>query len=185
MMQPKSPIRSLVTILALVVGPLVPVHAGDQAGAEKTKVPVRAAVVDAKQWNEQPVGNIEVGYADGTRDRWTTKGSCGQPHVAADGTVGWTVFEPERPAETASYNIRPNDTLVICPKGKVICRAKSALGFIEEWGFLKDGKRFVVKSRALHGPATVELMETETGKVVEVVKASADKLPAWAAPYHE
>ena len=48
-----------------------------------------------------------------------------------------------------------------------------------------DGKRFVVKSRALHGQATVELMETETGQVVEVVKASADKLPAWAAPYHE
>ena len=185
MMQLKSPIRSLAMILALVVGPLVSVRAGDQTGAEKTKVPVKVAVVDAKKWNEQAVGNIEVSYADGTSDRWTTKGSCGQPRVAADGTVGWTVFEPERPAQTASYNIRPNGTLVICRKGKVICRAKAALGFIEEWGFLKDGKRLVVMSRALHGPATVELMETETGKVVEVVKASADKLPAWAAPYHE
>lgn len=74
---------------------------------------------------------------------------------------------------------------MICRKGKVICRAAAALGFIEERGFLKDGKRLVVKSRALHGPATVELMETETGRVVEVAKASADNLPAWAVPYRE
>ena len=66
-----------------------------------------------------------------------------------------------------------------------VCRVLSALGFIEEWDFSKDGKHFVVKSRALHGPAKVELMETETGKVVTEVQASADKLPEWATPYHE
>ena len=184
MKTPKHSIR-LITALALVAGPFACLRAADQAGAEKTKVPVKVAVVDAVKWNSEPVGNIEVRYADGTRDRWTTKGSCGQPRVAADGTVGWTVYEPERQAQTASYNIRPNGTLVICRKGKVLCRTQAALGFIEEWGFVKDGKHFVVKSRALHGPATVELMETETGKVEKQVKATEDKLPEWAAPYHE
>lgn len=184
MMTPKLSIR-LITAIALVAGSFASLRAEDQAGAEKMKIPVKVAVVDAVKWNSEPVGNIEVRYADGTRDRWTTKGSCGQPHVAADGTVGWTVFEPERQAQTASYTVRPNGTVVICRKGKVLCRAQAALGFIEEWDFLKDGKHFVVKSRALHGPATVELMEMETGKVVKEVKASADNLPEWAAPYHE
>jgi len=161
------------------------INAEDQSGAEKVKLPVMATVVNAEKWNSELVGNIEVRYADGTRDKWTTKGSCGKPRVATDGTVGWTIFEPERPAQSASYNIRPNNTLVICRKGSIICRVQSAMGFVEEWAFLKDGKHFVVKSRALHGPATVELMETETGNVVEKIKASADNLPNWAAPYHE
>ena len=39
--------------------------------------------------------------------------SCGQPCVVLDGTVGWTVFEAERPAQTASHTIRQNATLVI------------------------------------------------------------------------
>ncbi len=173
---------AVLTLLGVLSSSLL---AEDQTGVEKTKVPVKAAVVDAKLWNNEPVGNIEVVYADGTRDCWTTKGSCGQPHVAADGTVGWTVFEAERPAQTASYTVRPNGTLVICRRGKVLCRVHSALGYIEEWDFSKDGKHFVVKSRALHGPAKVELMETETGKVVREIKASDDKLPEWAAPYHE
>ena len=34
-------------------------------------------MVDALKWNSETVGNIEVRYADGRRDRWTTKGSCG------------------------------------------------------------------------------------------------------------
>jgi len=160
-------------------------HAENQSGAEKVKLPVKASVVNAVKWNSELVGNIEVHYSDETKDRWTTKGSCGQPRVAADGTVGWTIFEPERPAQSASYNIRPNHTLVMCRKGKIICRVESVMGFVDEWDFLKDGKHFVVKSRALHGPATVELMETETGKVVEAIKASADNLPDWAASYHD
>jgi hypothetical protein len=75
--------------------------------------------------------------------------------------------------------------MVMCLKGKVLCRVQAALGFVEEWNFTKDGKRFVVKSRALHGPATIELRETDTGKVVQSVQASDANVPAWAAPYRE
>ena len=174
-----------VSALLLMVCFALPLAAADQAGAEKTKVPVKATVVDAVKWGTESIGNIEVVYADGTRDRWTTKGSCGMPRVSADGTVGWTVFEAERPAKTASYNIRPNGTIVLCRQGKVLFREQAAMGFIEEWDFLKDGKQFVVKSRALHGPATIELRETETGKVVAQVKTTTDECPDWAKPFWE
>jgi len=184
-MTPLKPSVRFLAVLALVGGLSSSLCAEDQASVEKTKVPVKATVVNAQLWNNEPVGNIEVVYADGTRDRWTTKGSCGLPRVAADGTVGWTVFEPEHPSQSASYTVRPNGYLVVCRRGKVLCRVLSALSYIEEWDFSKDGKHFVVKSRRLHGSAKVELMETETGKVVMELEASADKLPEWAAPYHE
>ncbi len=177
-------IRSAAT-LALAVLSLATGHAADQAEAERMKHPIKVAVVNAVQWNNEPIGNIEVTYADGTQERWTTKGSCGQPRLAPDGTVGWTIFQPERPAQAASYPIRPNNTLVICRQGKVLYRLQAALRYIEDWGFFKDGKHFVVKNRALHGQATVKLAETQTGKVVHEIQASANPLPEWAAPYHD
>ena len=181
----KIPFAAVLTTLAITAVWCGRLAAEDQTGAEKAKVPVKAAVVGGVKWNDQAVGNIEVTYADGTRDRWTTKGNCGDPRVAADGTVGWTVYAAERPAATASYNIRPNGTVVMCRRGKVLCRVETLLGFAEEWGFADEGKRFVVKSRALHGPAKVELHETDTGKLVAEAEASAEKLPAWAEPYRE
>ena len=180
-----KPILAVVMSLAALFGSPCSAPAADQTGAEKVKLPVKVAVVDAVKWNGESVGNIQVTYADGTKDRWTTKGGCGLARVAADGTVGWNVFEGERRARSASYNIRPNGTMVMCRKGKVLCRVQAALGFVEEWNFTKDGKRFVVKSRALHGPATIELRETDTGKVVQSVQASDANVPAWAAPYRE
>ena len=169
-----KPILAVVISLAALFGSPCSAPAADQTGAEKVKLPVK----DAVKWNGESVGNIQVTYADGTKDQWTTKGGCGLARVAADGTVGWNVFEGERRARSASYNIRPHSTIVLC-------RVQAALGFVEEWNFTKDGKRFVVKSRALHGPATIELRETDTGKVVQSVQASDANVPAWAAPYRE
>jgi hypothetical protein len=70
--------------------------AGDQKGAERTKQPVAAEILAAPAATaEDPaVGNVEVTYADGTKDLWTTKGNCSLPRVAPDGTVGWTVNGP-------------------------------------------------------------------------------------------
>lgn len=62
----RKPSLRWVSALALAAGPFAFLHAADQAGAEKTKIPVKVAVVDAVQWNHEPVGNIEVSYADGT-----------------------------------------------------------------------------------------------------------------------
>jgi len=69
MMMLNSLIR-LVAALALMFSSFTSLRAEGQAGAEKTKIPVKVAVVDAVKWNSETVGNIEVRYADGTRDRW-------------------------------------------------------------------------------------------------------------------
>lgn len=191
-------------ILLLALAPALAV--ADQAGAETTKKPVSAVVVPVRPGGEgladkdagdhpEPVGNVEVTYADGTKDRWTVKGNAGMPRVAPDGTVGWVVFEPERKASTASDLIRPNHQLVLCRAGKVLARVESALGFIEEWEFVDGGSgmagndgradpppglRVVVKSRALHGPAVIQLFEAASGKEAGNVKAFERPLPGWA-----
>lgn len=157
----------------------------DQSGAEQTKKPVKAEVVGAaKAENEGKIGNIEVTYADGTKDRWTTKGDAGLPRVAPDGSVGWTVYGPAAKV-AASYTMRPNGTVVICRQGKVLCRAQTGLAFVEDWSFVEGGRQFAVKTRATHGPATVELHDSQSGKRLGEVRASGEKLPKWAAPYRE
>lgn len=159
--------------------------AADQTGAETKKTPVSAQVVDAPQGDGPKIGNIEVTYADGTKDRWTTKGNTGDPRVAADGTVGWTVYGPETKI-AASYTIRPNGTVVICRRGKVLCRVESARLNVEDWGFIADGAQFVLKTRGPHGPADIELHDTTTGKLLDTKPASTDeKLPVWAEPFRE
>jgi hypothetical protein len=103
---------------------------------------------------------------------------------SSDGTVGWTVYASETKV-AASYTMRPNNSVVICRQGKVLCRPKTILPFIEEWRFLDNGKQFAVKTRAAHGPATLELHETKTGQLLSAVKAADAKLPKWAEPYRE
>lgn len=171
--------------LLFAVGGAPLAFAADQSGAGKTKRAVKAEVVgNAKAENAEKIGDIEVTYADGTKDRWTTKGNAGLPQVSPDGIVGWTVYSPEAKI-AASYTMRPNNTLVICRQGKVLCRAQTALPFIEDWHFLDDGKQFAIRTRAAHGAATLELHETKTGQLLDAVKAGDAKLPKWAEPYRE
>lgn len=166
----------------LVTGALV---AADQTGAEKNKRPVSAEVIGtAKAENADKIGDIEVTYADGSKDRWTTKGNAGLPQVAADGSVGWTVYSPETKV-AASYKMRPNCTLVVSRQGKVLCRVRSIMAFIEEWSFLEDGAKFALKTRGAHGPASVELHETKSGKLLQTVGAGDEKLPKWAEAFRE
>lgn len=178
--------------LLLLAAPLS-VHAADQTGAESKKKPVSAKVVNAPKGDGPRIGNIEVTYADGTTDRWTTKGNTGDPRVAADGTVGWTIYGPKTPSRyfeegvkiPEAYLYRPNTKIVICRKGKVLCRVEVGLFHVEEWGFTPDGEKFVVKTRGHHGPANLELRETTTGKLLAEIKAYEEKLPGWAEPYRE
>lgn len=161
------------------------VLAADQSGAEKTKRVTSVAIVgNATAENAEKIGNVEVTYADGTKDHWTTKGDAGLALLSPDGTVGWTVYAPETKA-AASYKMRPNTTLIICRRGQVLCRIKATLPFIEEWRFLDDGKKVALKTRAAHGPASLELHETKTGQLLAAVKAADTKLPKWAEPYRE
>ncbi len=164
--------------------PLV-THGVDQTGAESTKKPVLAKVVDVAEIEHYTIGNIQVTYEDGTADRWTTKRNTGDPRVAPDGTVGWTIYGAEY-GDAKSYTTRPNGTLVVCRQGRVLCRVESALPHVEGWDFIDGGAKFVLKSRGRHGPAKVELFETETGNLLAMVPAySEDGQPKWAEPYRD
>src|SRR6202035_4758654 len=89
-------LRFLLVIVAATAGTL---FAGDQRGTENTKHPVSAEILAANAAkasshpinNPDPIGNVQVTYADGTKDLWTTKGDCSLARVGSDGTVGWTV----------------------------------------------------------------------------------------------
>ena len=177
--------RLIVTSLAVALAASFSAKAADQTGAETQKTPVSAKVVDTLKDPRLKIGNIEVTYADGTMDRWTTKGNTGDPRVAPNGTVGWTIYGPEIKI-AASYTVRPNNTVVICRRGKVLCRVESAGAHVEDWSFISNGAQFVLKTRGNHGPASVELHDTATGKLIETTPAwSEGKLPTWAEPFRE
>jgi hypothetical protein len=171
-------------LLATVAGTAGTLFAGDQRGAERTKQPVAAEILVASTANadDSAIGNVQVTYADGTKDLWTTKGNCSLPRVAPDGTVGWTVNGPEIPVNSAD-TMRPNGTLVLCRKGKVLASIRSGRGFIEKWAFYANGSQLILVTRASHGPADIELHDTTTGKLIASVKAYAENLPEWARPY--
>lgn len=163
--------------------------AADQLGAEIAKQPLSAEIIvsgasSGSKADATLIGDVQVTYIDGTKDRWTSKGNCSLARVAPDGTVGWTVSGRVTKVN-ASYSMRPNDTLVLCRKGKVITQINSALGFIEEWKFIDDGRQLVLVTRASHGPAAVELHDVVSGKLLDSVKAYGENLPVWAKPYKE
>lgn len=174
-------LQFLLAIAAITAGTL---FAGDQRDAERTKQPVAAEILvaSAAKADDPAVGNVQVTYADGTKDLWTTKGNCSLPRVAPDGTVGWTVNGLEIQVNSAD-TMRPNGTLVLCRKGKILASIRSGKGFIEKWAFYANGSQLVLVTRGAHGPADIELHDTATGKLLASVKAYAENLPEWAKPY--
>ena len=76
-----------------------------------------------------------------------------------------------------------NEHIHVERDGKVIVEAKSEKPFIEDWEFSPKG--VVTKSRALHGPATLELFSLEDGHRIASIDAFADDLPNWAKKFGE
>ncbi len=159
-------------------------HAADQKGAETVKKPISADIVSAIA-APHGIGNVRVTYSDRSQDIWTTRRNCSLPRVSSTGVVGWTLNSPEVKPVTVSYTVRRNPILILCRAGKVIERITSGKGFIEEWDFIKGQPRLVLLTRSLHGPADVELYDTETGALIERLSALDPNLPDWAKPYSE
>jgi hypothetical protein len=160
--------------------------AGQNEGAEKTKLPVQAAIVRNKSLDPQyEIGNVIVTYADRTKDLWTVKGNCAEPKVSPKGAVGWEVYKLKADGKRLdTYNgLYLNDHLNVCDRGRIVAEIKSAKGFIEGWDFTKDGERLVIKSRGAHGPATIELFAIRSGPPAKSVQAYEKDLPDWAKPF--
>ena len=123
------------------------------------------------------IGNVEVFYPDGFQDCWTTKGNCGQPRVAPDGTVGWTVYQVTK---SGNYDFQPNGTVVLRRRGQVIQKIGSTYNYIDEWCFLDHGSKVVLRIRQASGRALIERYESDTGRLLDSVDASRSDLPSWA-----
>lgn len=178
--------RSLVVVFALgVVGAFA-----DQKGAEKVKVPVKAAIVgerDAANWEGEKIGNVEVVYKDGTKDRWTLKGNASNPRVSKEGVVGWVLSPLAKGGkELDLYKGLPTfPELRLVKAGKILATIEAERPYIEMWGFSKDGKYVVVKSRGPHGQAYVQRFTVAKGKLSGRVEAFGEDLPEWAKGYGE
>lgn len=71
--------------------------------------------------------------------------------------------------------------------GTKITTLKSELPNVEDWKFVSGGSQVVIKSRAAHGPAAVQLYDVAGGVLKEKVMAFEikDGKPEWAASYAE
>jgi hypothetical protein len=160
-------------------------HAADQTGAESTKKPVSASIKTSRavEAGDEPIGNVQVTYEDGTTDLWTTKNNCGQAHVSPNGTVGWVIYEPETQV-AASYKMRPCRTLVLCHRGKIVARLQSPQPFIQEWQFQDGGSRVAASAMFTHGKTFYTLYDTATGHIHAAATSTDDTIPPWAKPLH-
>jgi hypothetical protein len=177
----------LCVLLALVSGARVAL--GLNEGAERIKRPVSARIEPKFKAPEpgERIGNVVVKYSDGTEDAWTLKGNCKDPKVSEDGHVGWIVCELAAGGKSLQlYDAVPiGSRLTICYQGGMVATLSPAAPFIEDWRFAPDGPHVVIKSRAAHGPATIERFALRSGPAEAAVKAYEEPLPAWAEPFRE
>jgi hypothetical protein len=140
-------------------------------GPTATRIEVIAPASGAEE-----VGDVTVTWDDGRREQLTRGAHAEQAKLGPDGLIGWT-WSKERYQE-----LWVNEHLRVQRGKQVLFEVKSGKPFIEDWAFAAEG--LVVKSRAMHGPALIELFSLATGKPIEVItKAYGDDLPAWAKPF--
>lgn len=103
----------------------------------------------------QALENSSQGRPQGSRPYY------GQPYTAQRGTGSVTIMEGPRRVSTI-YTASPN---------------------VENTRFINEQQQIVVKSRGNHGPATVQLFDTRTGRQQGRVMAYEVRggYPAWAA----
>jgi hypothetical protein len=133
---------------------------GDATTAKDIKVIPSGGKSDAP-------GDVVVTWEGGRSERLTKGAHVEQAKLGPDGLIGW-VWSKER-----------------VQRGKQLAfEIKSGKPFIEDWAFAKEG--IVVKSRAMHGPALIELFSLTDGKTIETItKAFGPDLPAWAKPFND
>ncbi|MEM7143923.1 MAG: hypothetical protein AAF591_02230 [Verrucomicrobiota bacterium] len=104
--------------------------------------------------------------------------------AAAQGTVDTSTIPT--PTGASPYQATAiQGGLKITRDGQPVSTIKTALPNVEQWGFVSNGNQVVVKSRANHGPASVELFDSQTGTLQDKILAYAiqNGQPAWAADY--
>jgi hypothetical protein len=136
----------------------------------------KVEIIPANKSDE--AGDVSVTWDDGNSERLTKGAHAEQPKLGPDGLIGWAWSKERHQDVWVSEHLRVQ-------RGKqLLFEVKSGKPFIEDWGFIPEG--VAVKSRAMHGPALIELFSVTDGKRIKVIeKAFGDDLPAWAKPYND
>jgi hypothetical protein len=181
-------LRFITTIAILAVGTF-----GANAGVEKGKRPISARIEVTRKipTSTLKVGNVIVKYADGTEEKWTKEGNCFLPKVSPSGVVGWVVCSLLKDGKSLEMgrDLPINGKLRIREKGTVLATVSTECEYIEDWGFTKDGRHVVIKSREAHGSADVQLFAFKNGPAEKTAPPYTDSdtgpVPDWALPYME
>jgi hypothetical protein len=177
---------NICVLISLIIW--VTVTLGHSQGAETIKRPVSARI--EPKFNVEvgmEIGSVIVKYTDGSEETLTSEGNCMGPDVSPEGYVAWIVCELAEDGKSLElYNDVPvNSHLKICYGRKTVATLTAAKPFIENWRFAPDGQHVVIKSRAAHGVAFIELFALRNGRAESTVKAYEEHLPAWAEPFRD
>jgi hypothetical protein len=121
-------------------------------------------------------GNIDVVYTDGKKVRIVKAGNAMSARLSPDHkTIVW--------AEGHDGDYRGpwffEDQLVVYKDGhraRVIQPAK----LIEDWQFRESGRKIAVCSAGMHGASTLELFDTNSGRLLGKCMSYDEKKPSWA-----
>jgi hypothetical protein len=151
--------------------------------AAPSSLPQSAFIVDNDPSRKGLViGNVEVLFKDGHKEKWTRNGGALMPDVSPNGFIGWA-----RVTGKNSYGESVDNKLRVCrPDGRYF-DLLPGLPFIEEWKFSTDGATVIIKSRGRHGPALYEEFDVESGQSLTHAGGGArgDALPEWARPFSD
>jgi hypothetical protein len=137
--------------------------------------PTKIEVVPPAGVSEE-AGDVVITWDDGRREQLTHGAHAELAKLGPDALIGWT-WATER-----YTNLWVNQHLPVQRGKQLLFEVKSGKPFIEDWAFAAEG--LVVKSRAAHGPAWLELFSLSTGKQIQVIKqAYGSDLPSWAKPF--
>jgi hypothetical protein len=125
------------------------------------------------------VGNVIALMPDGTTEMWTKMGGAMKARVGPEMLSGWTFGKNDYKGTWVNSNLR------VLKGQTVVANIEAEKPFIEEWRFMADAKTVVLKSRALHGAAVIELYDIGSGKKISRVDAFAPRMPEWAAPFSD
>ena len=191
--RPAYQLRLIAAAIAILAAGTFGAHAG-HAGADKGRRPISARVEITRELpaSTLEVGNVIVKYADGTEEKWTKEGNCFDPKVSPAGVVAWVVCTLQKDGKSLVMDpdLPLNGKLRICKNGAVLATVSAACPYIEDWGFTKDGRHVVIKSREAHGMAEIQLFALKNGPAGETWRAyripdEDAPLPKWALPYKD
>ncbi|MFC4992501.1 hypothetical protein [Rubritalea tangerina] len=103
--------------------------------------------------------------------------SCTPPTNAPTSTAADSAHPYGQPltAKTATNTVR------IYEGSRLVSTLNSARPNVETTRFIEEQNKIVVKSRGNHGPATLQLFDTHSGKQLSSIPAYQKPTPAWAA----